>query len=146
MESRYPQALLSRGRAARCLLFMLTTALLVTSLHSEGEFLEVKEPLKAVALYDAFPCAEPPSFDDGYIHGEAVRLILKAKAFGDDRLERHLIGLGLVNGFNSLNKEIHILDEQFKFSKMLMRVYAAINKTSVQDPELQDFFKIKCWI
>ena len=111
-----------------------------------GEFLVTQDPMKAVALYDDFPCVDPPTFDDGYIHGEVVRILLKEKEFGDARLERHMVGSGKVNGVNSLNKEIHILDEQFKYSKMLMRIYAAINQTSVEDPELQDFFKIKCWV
>lgn len=111
-----------------------------------GEFLVTQDPMKAVALYDGFPCVDPPTFDDGYIHGEVVRILLKEKEFGDARLERHMVGSGKVNGVNSLNKEIHILDEQFKYSKMLMRIYAAINQTSVEDPELQDFFKIKCWV
>jgi hypothetical protein len=110
-----------------------------------GEFLATKEPMKAVDLYDQFPCGDPPSFDDGYIHSEVVRLLLKAKEYGDARLERHMVGLGKLNGINSLSKEMHTLDEQFKYSRMLMRIYAAVNNTTVEDPELQDFFKIKCW-
>jgi hypothetical protein len=110
-----------------------------------AEFLIPKEPMKAVEVYNLFPCKDPPTFDDGYIHSEVVRILMKQKAYSDTRLERHLIGVGKVNGVNSIVKEIGILDEEFKFSKMLMRVYAGINGKDVSDESLQGFFKMKCW-
>ena len=44
-----------------------------------------------------------------------------------------------------LEKYIKILDEKFK-NDLLKSVYAGVNGRSVDDPELQPFFKVKCWI
>ena len=44
-----------------------------------------------------------------------------------------------------LDKYVKILDEKFK-TQTLKEVYAGVNGRSVDDPELQAFFKVKCWI
>lgn len=111
-----------------------------------GEHQAKTDPMGAVETYSKFPFKDPPTFDDGYIHGEIVRFLMKEKVYADERLERHLIGFARVNGVNQIDKEIKILDEQFKYSKMLMRVYAAAQGKAVDDPDLTDFFKLKMWM
>ena len=44
-----------------------------------------------------------------------------------------------------IEKYVNILDSKGK-SKILMRVYAGVNQKDVKDPDLQLFFKFRCWI
>ena len=44
-----------------------------------------------------------------------------------------------------LEKYIKKLDDKFK-ADLCKQVYAGVNGRSVDDPELQPFFKMKCWI
>lgn len=45
----------------------------------------------------------------------------------------------------ALEKYVKILEEKFK-NETLKQVYAGINGREVDDPEMQAFFKFKCWI
>lgn len=44
-----------------------------------------------------------------------------------------------------LEKYVKILEEKFK-NKILQEVYAGVNGKSVDDADMQAFFKFKCWI
>ena len=61
-----------------------------------GEFQATTDPLGAVDTYCKFPFKDPPTFDDAYIHGEILRFLMKKKKYDDERLERSLIGYGLL--------------------------------------------------
>ena len=43
-----------------------------------------------------------------------------------------------------LDKYVKILEDKFK-NDTLMKVYAGVNGRNVDDPEMQAFFKVKCW-
>jgi hypothetical protein len=45
----------------------------------------------AVDLYASFPFGDTLSFDDGYLHGEVVRHLMKRGLFDDPRLKTALI-------------------------------------------------------
>eukprot|EP00039_Didymoeca_costata_P011649 m.164552 g.164552 ORF g.164552 m.164552 type:complete len:1213 (+) comp15241_c0_seq1:163-3801(+) len=110
-----------------------------------GEYLAPSDACTALDIYDKYPVSDTPSSSDGYIHGEALRLLMKMKDYKDPRIEKHLIGYAKVNGMNSIEKEMRILDEQFKYSSMLCRVHATVNGKSVDDEDLQPYFKMRGW-
>ena len=60
--------------------------------------LSMKDPLGAVDIYCKFPISESPTFDDAYILGEIVRLLMKEESFDDTRLGPNMISLGKVMG------------------------------------------------
>lgn len=59
------------------------------------------DPLAAVDVYSRFPVPEKPTFDDAYIFGEIVRLLMKAEKYNDPRLQRNLISMGKVMGIGT---------------------------------------------
>ena len=110
-----------------------------------AEMLLKKDVLAAVSVYSKFPFSQPPSFDDAYIHGEIVRLLMKQEQYDDPRLGPNLIAFGQVMGINSLEKYVNVLESKFK-TNLLKTVYAGVHGKDVDDPDLQAFFKFKCWI
>lgn len=165
------------------------------------------DPKGAVDVYCKFHISDPPTFDDGYILGEIVRLLMKAEDYEDKRLVQNMILYGKVYGLGMtkldlfmrtsfvknildsldlymdsicpphqrtyflnfsflycyllstqiceyknlfcfsavLEKYVKILEEKFK-NKILQEVYAGVNGKSVDDADMQAFFKFKCWI
>lgn len=57
-----------------------------------------------------------------------------------------MISLGKVMGLTVLEKYVDTLDKTFKYSKLLMQIYAGVHGKNPDDPDLQQFFKFKCWI
>lgn len=51
----------------------------------------------------------------------------------------------ILNLPGALEKYVKILEEKFK-NDTLKQVYAGVNGRDVDDPEMQAFFKFKCWI
>lgn len=45
----------------------------------------------------------------------------------------------------SLEKYVETLQKKFK-TEFLKHLYAGVNEKQVDDPMMQQFFKIKCWI
>ena len=117
-----------------------------------GELLVKKDPLQAVDVYLKFPFRSLPaiestgSYDDAFLYGEAVRLLMKLECFEDPRLQSSMISLGKIMGFPVLEKYINILDSKLKYSKMLRQIYAAVNGKDVDDKDLEAFFKFKLWL
>eukprot|EP00056_Hartaetosiga_gracilis_P011275 m.169482 g.169482 ORF g.169482 m.169482 type:complete len:446 (-) comp13481_c0_seq8:234-1571(-) len=115
-----------------------------------GAFLEACEDGSSavIALYDRFPFGneEHPSFDDAYLHGEAIRHIMKQKLLNHSTLKKHLIGLGRALGLRRIESYIDTLDESGKYTNTLKEIYAAVNHKNVDDKDLQPFFKFKCWV
>ena len=60
------------------------------------------DPLGAADIYCRFPVSETPTFDDAYIFGEIVRLLVKNDKLDDPRLETNLIALGKVMGLGKI--------------------------------------------
>lgn len=45
----------------------------------------------------------------------------------------------------ALEKYVKILEEKFK-NDSLKKIYAGVNGRDVEDPDMQAFFKFKCWL
>ncbi|XP_063774475.1 uncharacterized protein LOC134910412 isoform X2 [Pseudophryne corroboree] len=105
------------------------------------------DPLSAVEVYCQYPQKpdQEQSFEDAFIPGEIVRLLIKCDKYDDPRLPVNMISYGKVMGIGCLEKYINILEEKFKTS-ILKRVYAGIHGKAEDDEELQDFFRFKYWI
>ena len=122
-----------------------------------GEMLASTKPFDAIEVYCQFPFLvetptenevtqdDPNGFDDGYLYGEIVRLLMKEECYEDPRLEKFMIKLGQVLGFSTLDKYVSILESKLKYNKLLCSVYAGVNRKSVDDPDLKQFFRFKCW-
>ncbi|XP_052333533.1 uncharacterized protein LOC118376160 [Oncorhynchus keta] len=112
-----------------------------------AEMLGQSDPLAAVEVYCRFPLkpVSEQNFDDAFITGEIVRILMKQGLYEHPELRHNLIAYGKVMGLGCLEKYINILEGKF-MSSLLKRVYAGIHDKSVEDKDLQDFFKFKCWI
>ena len=67
--------------------------------YIEGaEMLTETNPLAAADMYSRFPVPKEPSFDDAYIFGEIIRLLMKAEKYDDPRLGPNMIAYGKVLG------------------------------------------------
>lgn len=111
-----------------------------------GELLAKTKPMNAVDVYTKYPFADELSYDDAFLYGEIVRLLMKVEAYDDPRLQKNMIALGRILGFSALERYINILEDKLKYSKLLCRIYAGVNNKDIDDPDLQAFFKFKCWI
>jgi hypothetical protein len=110
-----------------------------------GEMLAKTDPVAAVDVYAKFPFNDPPTFDDAFLHGEIVRLLMKSESYDNPRLCTSLIAMGKALGIGVLEKQVSILENKFQ-SKLLKQVYAGVHGKPIDDPELQAFFKFKCWL
>ena len=110
-----------------------------------GETLAKTDPVAAVDVYAKFPFNDPPTFDDAFLHGEIVRLLMKSESYDNPRLCTSLIAMGKALGIGVLEKQVSILENKFQ-SKLLKQVYAGVHGKPIDDPELQAFFKFKCWL
>ena len=110
-----------------------------------GDMLAKSDPVAAVDVYARFPFNDPPTFDDAFLHGEIVRLLMKSESYDNPRLCTSLIAMGKALGIGVLEKQVSILEGKFQ-SKLLKQVYAGVHGKSLDDPELQAFFKFKCWL
>ena len=75
---------------------------MTTQIHDayieSAEMLSKSSPLEAVDVYCKFPVPDNPTFDDAFIFGEVVRILMKEQKFEDDRLAKNMIALGKVYG------------------------------------------------
>ena len=65
------------------------------------------DPFSAVDIYCKFPVSENLTFDDAYIFGEIVRLLMKLEKYDDPRLAPNMISLGKVMGIGKYNTQNH---------------------------------------
>ena len=100
--------------------------------------------LEAVDVYDKFPFSSELTFDDAYIYGEMVQILMKLEQFDDPRLEKALAGYGTVMGWNCLETYVRKLEDAFK-TKVLRSVYCTVNNKDPEDSDVQHFFKVKLW-
>ena len=110
-----------------------------------GEMLATDDPLAAVDVYCKFPFSAELTFDDAYLYGEIVQLLMKKECYEDPRLLQYMVAMGKVLGLSALEKHVAKLESKFQ-TKLLRSVYAGVNNRDVNDTELQAFFKFKCWI
>nr|KAG5711922.1 hypothetical protein BaRGS_026363 [Batillaria attramentaria] len=110
-----------------------------------ADMLVKADPLSAVDVYCKFPVSENPTFDDAYIFGEIIRILMKHEKYEDPRLASNMISYGRILGLGALERYVKILEEKYK-NKLLQTVYAGVNGKSVDDPDMQTFFKFKCWM
>ena len=68
-----------------------------------ADMLVRSDPLSAVEIYCKFPVSENLTFDDAYIFGEIVRLLMKLEQYDDPRLAANMISLGKVMGIGKNN-------------------------------------------
>ncbi|KAK5882745.1 hypothetical protein CesoFtcFv8_021298 [Champsocephalus esox] len=111
------------------------------------QLLEESDPQAAVEVYCRFPLkpVAEQSFEDAFITGEIVRLLMALELYDHLLLGPSLVAYGKVMGLSCLEKYIDILDDKC-MTKLLMSVYAKINDRPEDDQEMLDFFKFKCWI
>lgn len=109
-----------------------------------GELLASTSPLDAVDVYCKFPFTETPSFDDAYLHGEIVRLLMSKESYDDPRLATSMVAMGRALGIAVLDKKVAVLEAKFK-TGLLKKVYAGVHQKEIDDPGLVAFFKFKCW-
>ncbi|KAM4040250.1 uncharacterized protein ACNLHF_011621 [Anomaloglossus baeobatrachus] len=112
-----------------------------------AELLGKTDPLSAVDIYCQYPQrpSQEQSFDDAFIPGEIIRLLIKSEKYDDPRLPVNMILYGKIMGTGSLENYITVLEAKFK-TKILKMVYAGIHNKAEDDEDLQDFFRFKCWI
>lgn len=60
--------------------------------------LSKSDPLEAVNVYCRFPVSANPTYDDAYIFGEIVRILMKNEKYDDERLAKNMIAYGKVLG------------------------------------------------
>lgn len=109
-----------------------------------GEMLSKSDPVAAVDAYTKFPFCDPPSFNDAYLHGEILRLLMASERYDDPRLQTSMVAMGRALGIGVLEKQVSILENKFK-TDLLKKVYAGVHGKPIDDPDLQAFFKFKCW-
>ncbi|XP_059214856.1 uncharacterized protein LOC131993127 [Centropristis striata] len=111
------------------------------------QLLEPSDPQAAVEVYCRFPLkpVAEQSFDDAFITGEIVRMLMTLEQYDHPQLEDSLVAYGKVMGLSCIDKYIDILDGK-SMNKLLKSVYARINDRQEDDQDLQDFFRFKCWI
>lgn len=109
-----------------------------------GEMLSKTDPVAAVDAYARFPFSDPPSFNDAYLHGEIVRLLMANENYDNPRLLTSLVAMGRALGIGVLEKQVSILENKFK-TDLLKKVYSGVHGKPIDDPDLQAFFKFKCW-
>ncbi|XP_074532235.1 uncharacterized protein LOC141795303 [Halichoeres trimaculatus] len=112
-----------------------------------AQLLEPSDPQAAVEVYSRFPLkpVAEQSFDDAFITGEIVRMLMSLEQFDHLQLGPSLVAYGKVMGLSCIEKYMDILDEK-GLTKVLKSVYAKIHDRQEDDQELQDFFRFKCWI
>lgn len=110
-----------------------------------GEMLAKTSPVEAVDVYSRFPFSNPPTFDDAYLHGEIVQLLMSSENYDDPRLCSSMIAMGKALGIGVLEKQVSVLENKFK-SSLLKQIYAGVHGKSIDDSDLQAFFKFKVWL
>ncbi|XP_056250860.1 uncharacterized protein LOC130181106 isoform X1 [Seriola aureovittata] len=110
------------------------------------QLLEPSDPQAAVEVYCRFPLKPvgEQSFDDAFITGEIVRMLMMLEQYDHPHLSPSLVAHGKVMGLSCIEKYIDILDGK-SMTKLLKSVYARIHDKREDDEDLQDFFKFKCW-
>ncbi|KAG7228472.1 hypothetical protein INR49_007645 [Caranx melampygus] len=111
------------------------------------QLLEPSDPQAAVEVYCRFPLkpVAEQSFDDAFITGEVVRMLMTQEQYEHPQLGPSLVAHGKVMGLSCIEKYIDILDGK-SMTKLLKSIYARIHDKPEDDQDLQDFFKFKCWI
>lgn len=84
------------------------------------DFLIKIDLMKVVDMYSKYFFQELLIFDDVYIYGEIVCLLMKNEKYEDFRLGVSMIFFGKVMGLIVLEKYVDIFDKILKYSKLFM--------------------------
>ncbi|XP_068184369.1 uncharacterized protein [Antennarius striatus] len=111
-----------------------------------ARLVEPSDPQAALEVYCRFPLrpSGEQSFDDTFIAGEVVRMLMALDQCDHPQLGPNLVAYGKVMGLSSIEKYVDILEAK-SMTKLLRSVYARIHDRHEEDQDLQDFFKFKCW-
>jgi len=110
-----------------------------------GNLYVKNNPLAAVDIYCKYPFDGQLSYDDAFLYGEIVRILMKEEKFADTRLLPHMISLGKILRFTHLEKYVTILENK-GCTSFLRELYAGINNKAIDDPEVVEFFRFKLWL
>ena len=110
-----------------------------------GEMYARSKPLKAVDIYAKYPFSKDLSYDDAFLYGEIVRILMKEEKFDDKRLLPNMVALGKIYGFPSLDRYVTILENKLKYNHLLRKLYVDVNGKSEDDDDVKAFFKFKLW-
>jgi hypothetical protein len=83
-------------------------------------------------------------FDDAFIYGELVGLLMGEKSYEDQRLVKYLTLWARIMGPGVIEKEILTLNKANK-TKVCKQVFAGIHNKPLDDPDLVQFFSFKGW-
>ncbi|KAJ3111751.1 Peptidyl-prolyl cis-trans isomerase fpr2 [Phlyctochytrium bullatum] len=96
-------------------------------------------PSAAIEVYSIFPFKDidktEVTEDDIFLFTELSRLLIKEKRYKDPLLVKAMVAEGRARGVGCLSKYIEVLDSAGE-SKVLMGIYAGINKKPVDHPDL----------
>ncbi|XP_029927023.1 uncharacterized protein LOC115372983 isoform X2 [Myripristis murdjan] len=111
------------------------------------KLLEPSDPRAAVEVYCRFPLkpVAEQSYDDAFITAEIVRILMELELYEHPQLGPNLAAYGKVMGLSCIDSYIDILAEK-SMTKLLKSVYARIHDLPEDDPDLQNFFRSRCWI
>lgn len=87
-----------------------------------------------------------PSQDDLYLHTEIVRIIMKLNDYKNPSLITSLIAQGRAGGIACISKYVEMLDKNAENNQVLMKVFAGVNRKSLDDPEMVTLFKNRYWM
>ena len=83
-------------------------------------------------------------FDDAFIYGELIRILMNEKKYDDPRLAKYLILWAKIMGTGIIDKDVHTLNLANK-TKVCKEVYAGVHNKPIDDPDLVQFFAFKGW-
>jgi len=83
-------------------------------------------------------------FNDAFIYGELVVLLMGEKSYDDPRLAKYLTLWAKIMGPGIIEKEILCLNKANK-TKVCKQIFAGIHNKPLDDPDLVQFFSFKGW-
>jgi hypothetical protein len=99
----------------------------------------------AIDVYSKYPIVNSSkSFEDAFIYGELVTILMKNKLYDDSRLSKYLILWAERMGVPVITSHMDTLDKANK-TKVCKEVYSGVHKKPMDDPDLVTFFKFKGW-
>lgn len=93
-----------------------------------------------------FDSGDSVSQDQLFLYGEIARIFVKIGRFKDPILCESLVALGRAGGTKAIEMWVEAMDKSGDCAKELMHIFASIGRKSVEDPDMQAFFKAKFWI
>lgn len=101
-----------------------------------ADLLVKTDPLAAVDVYNRFPLrpVAEQTFDDAFITGEIVRILMKQELFDHPLLGPNLIAYGKVMGLGESASELHVRERwqlEACFKNVLFTSYSVLGSVSL---------------